>query len=86
MKKDTGLTFSTVLAKAAQQFPLVASDPAILAGSYCIVGTRIPVYGVLEQLQIRGSVKGVQRMFPHLTTVQIGQAIRFAAAVLEQSL
>jgi len=82
--RDLSVSFSEVLRKSAQEFPLIAIDKDVLCGAPRIDGTRIPVYMVLDAVQHYGNVEGVLTSYPQLTTNQVKEAISFAGAVLEQ--
>jgi uncharacterized protein (DUF433 family) len=74
---------SVVYRRAAQKYSQISIDPERKAGAPCIVGTRIPVYMVLDALEEHGSIDGVRKSYPGLTVEQIRDAIGFARFVLE---
>jgi uncharacterized protein (DUF433 family) len=82
--KDFSVTYGSVLTKAMREYPLIAMDYDVLSGSPRIAGTRVPVYMVLDAVQYYGSIEGVNKSYPELTTDQVKQALNFAGAVLEQ--
>jgi uncharacterized protein (DUF433 family) len=67
-----------------REYPLIAMDYDVLSGSPRIAGTRVPVYMVLDAVQYYGSIEGVNKSYPELTTDQVKEALNFAGAVLEQ--
>src|SRR5260370_17006725 len=75
---------SVVFRRAAPKYSQISIDPERKAGAPCIVGTRIPVYMVLDALEEHGSMDGVRRSYPGLTLEQIrDDAVGFARFVLE---
>jgi uncharacterized protein (DUF433 family) len=82
--KDFGVSFGSVLKKAAHDCPSIAMDYNVLSGSPRIAGTRIPVYMVLDAVQYHGNVEGARVSYPELTIEQVKDALSFAGAVLEQ--
>lgn len=82
--KDFSVSYGAVLKKAAQDCPSIAMDYDVLCGSPRILGTRIPVYMVVDAVQHYGSVEGVRESYPELTIEQVKDALSFAGAVLEQ--
>lgn len=82
--KDFNVLYSTVLRKAAHECPSIAMDANVLCGSPRIVGTRIPVYMVVDAVQHYGTVEGARTSYPELTVEQVKDALSFAGAVLEQ--
>lgn len=74
---------SLVFQRAAHMHSQVSIDPERKAGAPCIVGTRIPVYMVLDALEEHGSIEGVRKSYPGLTVEQIRDAVGFARFVLE---
>ena len=82
--KDFSVPYGAVLKKAAQDCPSIAMDYNVLCGSPRIVGTRIPVYMVVDAVQHYGNVEGARKSYPELTIEQVKDALSFAGAVLEQ--
>ncbi len=82
--KDFSVPFDAVLKKAAEGHPSIVMDASVLCGSPRIVGTRVPVYMVLDAVQFYGNVEGALKSYPQLTTEQVKDALSFAGAVLEQ--
>lgn len=58
----------------------VSRDPAILSGTPCIKGTRIPAHDVAEMLAHGEGVSSIQEFFPHLSQAQIELAAIYARA------
>lgn len=88
--KDTGRTWkdfevpiSDVFQHSLQGRPSIAVDFDVLGGTPHIAGTRIPVFMVLDALEYFGTLEGVKKSYPKLTTEQIKDAVSFAAAVTE---
>jgi len=82
--KDFGVSYGSVLKKATQDYPSIAMDYNVLCGSPRIVGTRIPVYMVLDAVQYHGNIEGARESYPELTVEQVKDALSFAGTVLEQ--
>lgn len=62
--------------------PLIECNPRIQGGTPTFIGTRIPVYVVIEYLSDVGSFARVVREFPEIDRARLVAALRFAAAVL----
>ena len=73
----------TVFECAAREAPSVSMDPDILNGQPCIRGTRIPVRSVLRAIEHYGSLDAAVKCYPHLTVLQVKDALYFAQVVLE---
>ncbi len=82
--KDFSVPYSTVLRKATHECPSIVMDANVLCGSPRIVGTRIPVYMILDAVQFHGNIEAVRESYPEVTTDQVKDALSFAGAVLEQ--
>jgi uncharacterized protein (DUF433 family) len=65
-------------------FDRIAVDYRIMGGVPCIKGTRIPVATVLAMLAEGMSVEATLADFPQLTNSDVGDALRFAAAVIDE--
>jgi uncharacterized protein (DUF433 family) len=74
---------SQVFRRAEAIYSQISIDPERKAGAPCVVGTRIPVYMVLDALEEHGSIDGVRKSYPALTVEQIRNAVGFAKFVLE---
>ena len=68
---------------AMRRCPTVSIDRDIMDGQPCITGTRVPVKAVLRALEQYGSIEGVRRCYPHLTTSQVEDALYFSQIILE---
>ena len=82
--KDFSIPYDAVLRKATSDYPSIVMDSNVLCGSPRIMGTRIPIYMVLDAVQFHGNIEGVRESYPELTTDQVKDALSFAGAVLEQ--
>ena len=60
-------------------FLQIVSDPEILNGKPCIIGTRISVELVMEWLGTGGTVESIAAKHPLLTPDLVMEAIRYAA-------
>ncbi|AEE49046.1 DUF433 domain-containing protein [Haliscomenobacter hydrossis] len=60
-------------------FPHIVSDPEILNGKPCIVGTRISVELIMEWLGTGGTVETIAAKHPLLNAELVMEAIRYAA-------
>lgn len=59
-------------------FTHILSDPGILGGKPCIRGTRISVEFILELVASGASREDIANAYPHLTTADIEEALRYA--------
>jgi len=64
-------------------FDRIISDPAILGGKPTIKGTRISIEMVLEWLASGAAPADIVKEYPHLTSEDVEQAIRYAARFME---
>jgi uncharacterized protein (DUF433 family) len=69
--------------QAARSYPEINVDPDVMAGAPCILGTRIPVYMILDTIEYAGSVQGALESYPRLTLEQVKEAVGFAKLVVE---
>lgn len=67
----------SLLAKARTA---VSCDRAILSGTPCIKGTRIPAHDIADMLANGDSVEALQEHFPQLTKSKIELAVLYARA------
>ena len=67
-------------------FERITSNPGILGGKPCVTGTRISVEFILELLASGASRADILRDYPHLTSNDIEQAIRYAARFLHHEI
>lgn len=65
-------------------FERISIDHRIMAGVPCIRGTRIPVATVVGMVAEGMTVDEILADFPHLKEADIREALRFAAAVVDQ--
>jgi uncharacterized protein (DUF433 family) len=59
---------------------MVSSDPSIMGGAPCIVGTRIPVHMLADMVANGDTVDAVAAVYPLLTTDQVRLAGVYATA------
>ena len=59
--------------------PKIISDPNIMMGKPIIVGTRITVEDILEQLAGGRTIDQILETHPHVTREQVQAAISYAA-------
>jgi len=81
--KDFEVPVSDVLRRALDGRPSIGIDEEILGGTPHIVGTRIPVFMVLDAIEYYGTLEGARKSYPKLTIEQIKDAVSYAAAVVE---
>ena len=67
----------SLLAKARE---VVSCDDAVLAGTPCIVGTRIPIHDIAEMIANGDGTGSIQAAFPQLSESQIELAIFYTRA------
>ena len=77
------LPVSAVFEIAGKRYASVTIDPSVMGGAPCIVGTRIPVYMILDAIEETGDLNAALKSYPRLTLDQIRDAVGFAKAVLE---
>jgi uncharacterized protein (DUF433 family) len=63
----------------------ITIDPRICNGKPVISGTRIPVTVVLDQLAETGSVEGVLRRYPELSSEQVKAALQYCRGVIDHT-
>jgi uncharacterized protein (DUF433 family) len=61
----------------------ITSDPAILGGKPIIRGTRISVQMILEWIASGATKDEIVRRHPHLHSLDVEQALGYAAAAIE---
>ena len=59
---------------------LIISDPEILGGTPCIVGTRLPVYAVAARFHAGEPVTEIIDGYPDLTASHVHAAVAYAEA------
>lgn len=64
-------------------FDRIVSNPAVLGGKPCVKGTRMSVEFILELIASGGSRKDILESYPHLTSDDVEQALRYAARFLQ---
>lgn len=65
-------------------FDRISVDHRIMAGVPCIRGTRIPVATVVGMLAEGMSAADVVSDFPQLTDDDVAEALRYAAAAVDE--
>lgn len=61
----------------------IVSNPTVLGGKPCVRGTRISVEFLLELLASGASQADILTNYPQLAPLDIEQALRYAAAFLQ---
>ena len=61
----------------------ISIDLKICHGKPCIRGTRISVQHILELLEAGEKIKGLLKMYPHITKKDILACIRYARKLVE---
>jgi len=64
-------------------FDRIASNANVLGGKPCIKGTRISVEFILELVASGAGRDDILRAYPHLTSGDVEDAVRYAAHFLE---
>ena len=67
-------------------FDRIACHPDVLGGKPCIKGTRVSVEFVLELLASGASRDDILNRYPHLTSEDLEQALRYAARFLQNEI
>ena len=67
-----------------ERFPRVTVDPTQMGGVPCIRGLRIPVATVVGLLAQGLSQQEILHEYPDLEVEDISEALRYAAAVLDE--
>jgi uncharacterized protein (DUF433 family) len=65
-------------------FKRISADPRIMGGVPCIRGTRIPVAMIVRAVADGTPVERLLEEYPQLTDADVREALRFAAASVEQ--
>ena len=65
-------------------FTRIRIDHRIMGGLPCIAGTRIPVAMLVRMVAAGMSIESILADYPHLQEADIREALRFAAANLDQ--
>ena len=58
---------------------VVESNEGVVSGAPVIVGTRIPLSAVFENLEGGASIQDIVEWFPGITEDQVREILRFAA-------
>lgn len=66
-----------------QRLDRITSNPAVMSGKPCILGTRLTVRRVLESVVLYPDRAELKRQFPELTDDDIAQAIFFVARCVD---
>jgi len=61
-----------------KQFKYIDTNPLILQGKPCIIGTRISVEFILDLVASGASINDIHQNYPHLDLLAIQEAIEFA--------
>jgi uncharacterized protein (DUF433 family) len=59
--------------------PYITADPAIMHGTVCFKGTRIPVFVVLDNLAAGATPERILEQYPSLRPEHIPAAMAYAA-------
>lgn len=59
---------------------MVASDPAVMGGTPCVAGTRIPVHDLADVIANGDSINAVAAAYPLVTAEQVQLAVVYATA------
>jgi uncharacterized protein (DUF433 family) len=59
--------------------PLITSDPAILGGKPCVLGTRLSVEFILELIAGGADAEEIARAYPQLSIESVRAAVAHAA-------
>ena len=70
----------TGLSRLARARETITADDAVLSGTPCIRGTRIPAHDIAEMLANGDGVDAIRDAWPDLTEEQIGAAALYARA------
>lgn len=65
--------------------PNIEINPRVCNGKPVIMGTRIPVTVILDQLGAGHSIADIVRKYPELTREQVVDAIRYCHLVIEHT-
>ena len=64
--------------------PTIQSDPAIMHGTPCFAGTRVPVRSLFDLLAHGRTVEYFLRQFPAVTAEQVATVLKTAGEQLDQ--
>jgi uncharacterized protein (DUF433 family) len=65
-------------------FTRISIDHRIMGGLPCVAGTRIPVAMIVRMIAAGTTVESILEEYPQLAEEDIREALRFAAANIEQ--
>jgi len=65
--------------------PEVESIPEVMSGAWVLRGTRMPVSGVLENMQAGASIDDIMEWFDGLDRAQVEAVVEFAAHIRHQT-
>lgn len=81
--RSYALSLSQSFRRASDNYPAISVNQDVMMGAPCISGTRIPVYMILEALEVGGNLSAAISSYPRLTAEQVRQAVGFAKSVIE---
>ena len=64
--------------------PYITTDPRVLHGAICFVGTRIPVTVVLDNLADGAAPAEILRQYPGLKAEHLAAALGYAAELARE--
>jgi uncharacterized protein (DUF433 family) len=64
--------------------PFIVSDPAVMHGTVCFRGTRIPVSVVLDNLAVGETAERILDQYPSLRSEHIAAAMSYAAELARE--
>lgn len=67
-------------------FDRITANPAILGGKPIVRGTRISVEIILEWIASGATRDDIVRKHPHLTLIDVEQALAYAAAAIRNEI
>ena len=65
-------------------FTRISIDTEVMGGVPCIRGTRIPVAMLVRMAAAGGTIAQIVAEYPQLSEEDVGEALRFAAASVDQ--
>ena len=66
-------------------YKYISSDPQIMHGKPCIIGTRIPVSLIVSMIADGMSITTILREYPSLTKDSIKAALKYASQSVEHN-
>jgi uncharacterized protein (DUF433 family) len=67
-------------------FSRIEANPSILGGKPCIKGARISVELILELIASGASFSDIIQAYPHVTTEDIQEAVRYTLQLLKNDI